>query len=119
MARTLLAHGASATTRTEEWYQTPLDIAANRGSLLIVKLLVENGCEIESQNPSPFTPAQKAAVQGHIDVVRYLLQMGAACVNTGSWSYTPFCSAASGGYLGNVELLLEYGANPRQRVRRS
>lgn len=112
----MLAHGVSATALTKEWDQTPLEIAANRGHLSIVNLLLENGCEIDAEDLKEFTPLQEAASQGHIDVVRYLLQIGAACDGAASSGYTPLCSIASRGYLEIIALLLNHGANPTPKV---
>jgi len=56
---------------------TALQIAANKGQLVIVKMLVEKGAEIDYQHPiTKMTALQLAAYDGYEDVVKYLLSKG-------------------------------------------
>jgi ankyrin repeat protein len=55
-----------------------LQIAANKGQLEIIKMLVEKGAEIDYRHPiTKMTALHLAAVDGYEDVVKYLLSKGA------------------------------------------
>ncbi|MCJ1333093.1 Ankyrin repeat domain-containing protein 44 [Thelotrema lepadinum] len=54
----------------------PLSWAAGNGHLGAVKLLVENGANLEATENSNVTPLVLAAGNGHADVVNFLLQRG-------------------------------------------
>lgn len=56
---------------------TPLQIAALEGHTEIVKLLLENGCEIDTLNIDKETPLIDAVENGHLEVIRLLLEHGA------------------------------------------
>jgi uncharacterized protein len=57
---------------------TWLQIAANKGHLDVVKLLVENGADLNYKHPiTKMTALGLAAVDGHTDIVQYLLAKGA------------------------------------------
>ena len=55
---------------------TPLEIAAGRGLLSIVRCLVEAGAD--KDGGIRITPMAAAASNGHAEIVRYLLEVGAA-----------------------------------------
>ena len=85
--------------------KTPLDIAASKGDVLILTMLLDNCTDVHTRNVSNIHSAMNAASKnGHTDVVRLLLQEGlevrdseldVACLN---------------GHLEVVELLLKCGA---------
>jgi ankyrin repeat protein len=55
-----------------------LQIAANKGQLEVVKLLVERGADLNYKHPiTKMTALALAAVDGYTDVVTYLLSKGA------------------------------------------
>lgn len=55
-----------------------LQVAANKNSLDIVKLLVEKGADLNYKHPiTKMTALSLAAYNGHADVVKYLLSKGA------------------------------------------
>ena len=56
---------------------TPLYSAANKGYLEIVKLLIENGADINKSNNDGWTPLYSAADKGHLEVVKLLIENGA------------------------------------------
>jgi ankyrin repeat protein len=54
-----------------------LQIAANKGQLEIIKMLVEKGAEIDYRHPiTKMTSLHLAAFDGYEDVVKYLLSKG-------------------------------------------
>ena len=55
-----------------------LHIAANKGQLEVVKLLVDRGADLNYRHPiTKMTPLGMAAVDGYTDIVDYLLSKGA------------------------------------------
>ncbi|CAG2201361.1 unnamed protein product [Mytilus edulis] len=54
-------------------YYTPLIAACERGNLSIVKLLVENGAEIDTLDPQELSPLSVAYYNGHIKIVNFIL----------------------------------------------
>lgn len=58
-------------------YHKPLHVAAQRGSLPIIKLLVEHGADIHAINNEEISVVYLAAKQGKTEVVKYLLKLGA------------------------------------------
>ncbi|KAL4803195.1 ankyrin repeat-containing domain protein [Aspergillus unguis] len=79
----------------------PLATAAQLGYLEIVETLVEKGADLNKGSP-----LAKAASSGHIEVVKILLEKGAD-VAEGS----PLAIAAQHGHLDTIELLLDHGAD--------
>ncbi|MCG8340138.1 MAG: ankyrin repeat domain-containing protein [Cytophagales bacterium] len=56
---------------------SPLQLAAENGHLNVVKVLVENGAEIDARDCPRRTSLQLAAENGHLNVVRFLLENNA------------------------------------------
>ena len=55
----------------------PLYHAVNNGNLEIVKLLVENGADVNVKNVVGQTPLHEAARCGYFEIVKYLIDKGA------------------------------------------
>ena len=55
---------------------TPLQIAALEGNYDIVKVLLENNCDIHCKNIDSDTPLIDAVENGHVDVIKLLLKAG-------------------------------------------
>ena len=83
--------------------QTPLLWAAEggyigRSHIEVVRLLVENGAEVNDRDKYDRTPLHRAAGEGHIEVVRFLVENGAE-VNYRDKNYqTPLHRAAERGH---------------------
>ncbi|XP_053547652.1 ankyrin repeat and SOCS box protein 12-like [Bombina bombina] len=97
---------------------TPLRLAASKGSLQCLKILLDHGAEVDSLDVKAQTPLFTAVSAGHLDCVRELLKVGA---NPGGSIYnncSPVLIAAREGNASILRELLEYGAetNVRSRV---
>lgn len=100
-------------TANEEGF-TPLSLAAFFGHVEAVKVLLENGADVNQKPPSRFqNTAVDAAVAGeHPDVVRVLLASGADPNVRSEENYTSLHKAVAHGNLEIVRLLLDHGADP-------
>ncbi|MGX9892553.1 ankyrin repeat domain-containing protein, partial [Wolbachia endosymbiont of Protocalliphora sialia] len=81
------------------------------GYLEIVKLLKENGANLNTVDDNQSTPLHLAAKGGFLSIVEYLIENGA---NLNAVNYnedTPLHLAAKGGFLDVVKLLKGKGAN--------
>ena len=68
----------SATSNEKSFAWSALQMAADKGHLEVVKLLVDRGAEIDYRHPvNKMTALHLAAYSGHDDVVKYLLSKGA------------------------------------------
>ncbi|HYD33507.1 MAG TPA: ankyrin repeat domain-containing protein [Methylophilaceae bacterium] len=68
----------SATANEKSFAWSALQMAADKGHLEIVKLLVEKGAELDYAHPvNKMTALHMAAYSGHDEVVKYLLSKGA------------------------------------------
>jgi ankyrin repeat protein len=68
----------SATANEKSFAWSALQMAADKGHLDVVKLLVEKGAELDYRHPvNKMTALHLAAYSGHDDVVKYLLSKGA------------------------------------------
>jgi ankyrin repeat protein len=76
----------------------------------VVKLLLEKGVELESNEEHGWTPLLCAATNGHEMVVKLLLEKGAELESKDEHGQTPLSKAAENGHEAVVKLLLEKGA---------
>lgn len=90
--------------------RTPLIEAAANGHLDVVRLLVENGADVNLKGEAWEGPLHFAAERGHVEIVQFLLDHGADI-----WLFkphnTPLHSAARGGQLEVARILLAHGAD--------
>jgi ankyrin repeat protein len=76
VVKKFLDHGTDANFTSFAW--SSLQMAAGKGQLAVVKLLVERGADVNYQHPiTKMTPLHLAAYEGYTDVVKYLLSKGA------------------------------------------
>jgi ankyrin repeat protein len=95
--------------------RTPLHVAAEKGHEGIVRLLIQNGENIEARDGFNQTPLWLAAKKGHEGIVRLLIQNGANIEATGSLNGTPLWLAAKKGHESIVRLLIQNEANTEAR----
>ena len=99
----------------EDGWEQWLNIAANRGLLPFVELLVSLGVDVNapSGDQPDDTALDRAAHEGHLDIVRWLLDHGANVNFTIKKEVR--CSALTGaivkGHIDVVKLLVERGAD--------
>jgi ankyrin repeat protein len=113
MLEILLKTGnADINLRDSLGYQ-PLHIAARKGNLVAVKLLLENGAEVNSGSHGNRRRALHiAATHGDVEIARLLLEKGADVnVKVGGYGYTPLLLAVQEGSIGVLKVLLEHGVD--------
>ena len=91
--------------------RTPLSWAVEQGHEAVVKLLLEKGAELESEDKEyGRTPLSRAAENGNEAVVKLLIEKGAEMESKDNRGWTPLFMAVYLGREAVVKLLLEKGA---------
>lgn len=93
-------------TATNEDEKTPLQIAAESGSIDIVKLLIECGSNIEAKGKDGRTPLMLALSNSHFEAAGYLLSKGANVNVASASNYTPLMQVAAKGVAGLLRDML-------------
>ncbi|KAL6695143.1 ankyrin repeat protein [Trichoderma pleuroticola] len=91
--------------------ETPLSLAVKTGYEAIVKLLLENGADVDSKDAFDRTPLIKAPINGHEAIFQLLLKRGADFDSKDKDGWTALIYAAVHGHEAIVELLLENEAD--------
>ncbi|CAI9545823.1 unnamed protein product [Staurois parvus] len=89
---------------------TPLRLAASKGSLDCLKILLSNGAEVDILDVKAQTPLFAAVSSGHFDCVRELLKAGACPSGSVYNNGSPILTASREGNMSILRELLEYGA---------
>ena len=116
----VLKAGIDPNLTNSRW--TALHFASQEGHLEVIKLLLENGANINAQvkwgdeeDEKYETALQLASMKGHLEVVKLLLENGAnpniQGENDDQYVHSALHSASEEGHLKVVKLLLENGAN--------
>jgi ankyrin repeat protein len=100
---------SSSGKKHESW--TPLHFAAEHGSELIIRQLIDNGAKLEATSYLG-SPLKVAVKKGHLGAVRLLLEKGADLehLQASRADHTPLSTAAQLGNDEMVQLLLRNGA---------
>jgi len=106
----LLKRGANPDA-VAEGGMSALMFAAESGDLLLVKMLVLNGADLELSHLEGTTPLQIAVLNGHFDVVQFLLEKGADPDHHDSYQGSALLYAAATNNYEIADLLLFYGAS--------
>lgn len=109
-----LAAGVDLDVMDEQSGESALAIAAGRGDVVAVKMLLEAGADPNHLETISW-PLTNAARYGHADVVELLLDYDAETDSVDDTGETALHTAAAQGHEKIVEQLIEAGANPRQR----
>jgi ankyrin repeat protein len=107
--RRQLAWGVNVNERHFFTRDTLLIEAADNGHLDVVKLLIENGADVNLKGEAWYGPLHAAAAKGHIEVVKILLENGAD-INIFHQN-KPLHNAAMNGHIEVAEILLAHGAD--------
>lgn len=104
---------------------TPLMIAAYRGHLDVVKLLVSRGANVKSETRGRYkyhgaivigsTPLICAAAAGRLEVLKYMISQGAEVDKAQHDGFTPLMAAAFAGSSDCAAELLRLGASTHSR----
>ena len=114
--RELLQSSADLESRSDDDSQrTPLHLAALRGHINVVRLLLGKSAAIEATDGTRKTPLHLAAWEGQIDVVQVLLEWNAEIERTDERGCAPLHVAAEEGHIDVVQLLLEMNAKIETR----
>ncbi|XP_075869157.1 ankyrin repeat domain-containing protein 6b isoform X2 [Nelusetta ayraudi] len=91
--------------------RSPLHLAAYRGHLEVVRLLLKAGCDLDIQDDGEQTALQRAAVVGNSDVISALVQEGCALDRQDKDGNTALHEVSWHGFSQSVKLLVKGGAN--------
>ncbi|XP_018427602.1 PREDICTED: ankyrin repeat domain-containing protein 6 isoform X4 [Nanorana parkeri] len=91
--------------------RTPLHLAAHKGHLNVVQILIKAGCELNIQDDGHQTALHRASVVGHSDILAVLIQEGCALDRQDKDGNTALHEAAWHGFSQSVKLLVKAGAN--------
>lgn len=94
-----------------------MHIAAGKGHVAVVKLLLELRADANAPNQSSATPIHCAAAGGYVDMIKTLVEHGADVNSTDSSGYTPLHYASVNGHVNAIKVLvslrcdIDLGAN--------
>ncbi|XP_075453567.1 ankyrin repeat domain-containing protein 6 isoform X4 [Ascaphus truei] len=91
--------------------RTPLHLAANKGHLNVVQILLKAGCDLDVQDDGDQTALHRAAVVGNGDILVALIQEGCALDRQDKDGNTALHEASWHGFSQSVKLLVKAGAN--------
>uniref|UniRef100_A0A8P4GCD3 Ankyrin 1, erythrocytic b n=1 Tax=Dicentrarchus labrax TaxID=13489 RepID=A0A8P4GCD3_DICLA len=95
---------------------TPLHIASRRGNVMMVRLLLDRGAQIDAKTKNGLSPIHMAAQGDHMDCVRQLLQYNAEIDDITLDHLTPLHVAAHCGHHRMAKVLLDKGAKANARA---
>ncbi|GMH36812.1 hypothetical protein BSKO_04685 [Bryopsis sp. KO-2023] len=107
----LLSKGADFRSTHEKFDSTPLNFAAQGGHVEAVKILIQEGANVDSKDNLGFTPLLDAAFYSRVDVIEVLLESGADIEARTDKSSTALILAAQEGHLKVAKVLVEAGAD--------
>ncbi|XP_019598866.2 ankyrin repeat domain-containing protein 6 isoform X7 [Rhinolophus sinicus] len=91
--------------------RTPLHLAANKGHLSVVQILLKAGCDLDVQDDGDQTALHRATVVGNTEVIAALIQEGCALDRQDKDGNTALHEASWHGFSQSVKLLVKAGAN--------
>ncbi|NWR95171.1 ASB12 protein, partial [Furnarius figulus] len=96
---------------------TPLRLAATRGHVRSLRVLLAHGARVDSLDIKAQTPLFVAVSNGHVECVSALLGAGASPAGSVHNNCSPLLVAARDGRLAILKLLLQHGAEPNVQPR--
>ncbi|XP_041523323.1 ankyrin repeat domain-containing protein 6 [Microtus oregoni] len=91
--------------------RTPLHLAANKGHLSVVQILLKAGCDLDLQDDGDQTALHRAAVVGNVEIITTLIREGCALDRQDKDGNTALHEAAWHGFSQSAKLLVKAGAN--------
>ncbi|NWV22787.1 ANKR6 protein, partial [Origma solitaria] len=91
--------------------RTPLHLAAHKGHLHVVQVLLKAGCDLDIQDDGDQTALHRAAVVGNTDIIATLIQEGCALDRQDKDGNTALHEACWHGFSQSAKLLVKAGAN--------
>lgn len=94
-----------------------IHVAAMKGSLRSVELLLAHGVNIDSEDSEGMTPLFYAAYRGKLDLLHYLLSKGANASHIEHQGRTAVYWAANTGKTAALQILISHGCDPNVKTR--
>ncbi|XP_043923051.1 ankyrin repeat domain-containing protein 6 isoform X2 [Protopterus annectens] len=91
--------------------RTPLHLAAYKGHVGVVSILLKAGCDLDIQDDNDQTALHRAAVVGNTEVIAALIQEGCALDRQDKDGNTALHEVAWHGFSQSVKLLVKAGVN--------
>ncbi|KAM3861314.1 ankyrin repeat domain-containing protein 6b [Diretmus argenteus] len=91
--------------------RSPLHLAANKGHVEVVHILLKAGCDLDIQDDGEQTALHRAAVVGNSEVISSLIQEGCALDRQDKDGNTALHEVSWHGFSQSVKLLVKAGAN--------
>ncbi|XP_051013199.1 ankyrin repeat domain-containing protein 6 [Acomys russatus] len=91
--------------------RTPLHLAANKGHLSVVQILLKAGCDLDVQDDGDQTALHRATVVGNTEIITALIREGCALDRQDKDGNTALHEAAWHGFSQSAKLLVKAGAN--------
>ncbi|NWR14265.1 ANKR6 protein, partial [Emberiza fucata] len=91
--------------------RTPLHLAAYKGHLHVVQVLLKAGCDLDIQDDGDQTALHRAAVVGNTDIIATLIQEGCALDRQDKDGNTALHEACWHGFSQSAKVLVKAGAN--------
>ncbi|XP_049753243.1 ankyrin repeat domain-containing protein 6 isoform X2 [Loxodonta africana] len=91
--------------------RTPLHLAANKGHLSVVHILLKAGCDLNVQDDGDQTALHRATVVGNTEIIAALIQEGCALDRQDKDGNTALHEASWHGFSQSAKLLVKAGAN--------
>uniref|UniRef100_A0A8C6S9I1 Ankyrin repeat domain 6b n=1 Tax=Neogobius melanostomus TaxID=47308 RepID=A0A8C6S9I1_9GOBI len=91
--------------------RSPLHLAAHKGHIEVVQVLLRAGCDLDIQDDGGQTALHRAAVQGNTQVISALLQESCALDRQDKDGNTALHEVSWHGFSQSVKLLVKAGAN--------
>ncbi|KAM9339126.1 ankyrin repeat domain-containing protein 6b [Symphorus nematophorus] len=91
--------------------RSPLHLAAYKGHIEVVRILLKAGCDLDIQDDGEQTALHRAAVVGNSDVINALIQEGCALDRQDKDGNTALHEVSWHGFSQSVKLLVKAGAN--------
>ncbi|XP_028295958.1 ankyrin repeat domain-containing protein 6b isoform X3 [Gouania willdenowi] len=91
--------------------RSPLHLAAYKGHIEVVRILLKAGCDLDIQDDGEQTALQRAAMVGNTNVISSLIQEGCALDRQDKDGNTALHEVSWHGFSQSVKLLVKAGAN--------